>query len=176
MVLVDHAVDCYPPLDRCVRRHDYWRVMVGWCCWRDWCGRCPLSWPAYSPSTDRRAARCQRPRSRRPECRMPGRPGTAARQRRPPQTALWQLAPILGFETKRPRVMPEDFADPCGRMTWTKFSARTGQGPLTLSLTAAKTAATGCGPADAAIDWVTKYCRPATQIACSLAGSVQSAS
>jgi hypothetical protein len=28
------------------------------------------------------------------------------------QTALWQLAPILGFGTKRPRVTPEDFADP----------------------------------------------------------------
>jgi hypothetical protein len=29
VVLVDHTVDCFSALDRCVKRHDYRRVMVG---------------------------------------------------------------------------------------------------------------------------------------------------
>ena len=49
------------------------------------------------------------------------------------------------------------------------------RGTLRLFLTAAWIAATDVGPAGAAIDWVTKYRSPATQIAWLLAGSAQSA-
>jgi len=54
VVLADHAAEYFPALHGCIERQDDLVLWSGGRCWRDWCGRWPLEWPAYLPGTVRR--------------------------------------------------------------------------------------------------------------------------